>query len=298
MRLIAMLPCRNEDWILNLSARAALMWCDAIVILDHASTDATWSILGDLDWQFKDRLFWTKEKDPMWREMDHRQYMLAIARDLNATHLAIIDSDEILSGNLLGSIRTHIESMPRGWILQLPGYNLRGSLDRYHANGIWGQRWFSTAFKDDACLGWSGDRFHQREPSGGIVRQSRPIMQGQGGIMHLWGASERRLRAKHALYKMTETLRWPAKSRAEINTLYNLAFIPSANREFDQNWRYAEVPTEWWEPYSDLRSSVKLGSIPWQEEMCRTLHMEHGAERFAGLDLFGVVATEVNAGVR
>jgi hypothetical protein len=303
MRLIGMMCCRNEDWVLELSARAALMWCDEIVILNHASTDQTEKIILKLIIEFGYRV-WAQRVEGDWKEMQHRQQLLESARwnkpmgSGNATHMAIIDADEVLTGNLLGSIRTHIESMPRGWILQLPGYNLRGSLDRYHANGIWGQRWFSTAFKDDACLGWSGDRFHQREPGGGIVRQSRPIMQGQGGIMHLWGASERRLRAKHALYKMTETLRWPAKSRAEINTLYNLAFIPSANREFDQNWRYAEVPAEWWEPYADLRSSVKLDSIPWQEEMCRTLHMEHGAERFSGLDLFGVVAAEVNAGVR
>lgn len=288
MRLVGMMPCRNEDWILGLSARAALMWCDALVILDHASTDETWSILGNLDADFKDRIFWLKEKDSTWREMEHRQLILNLARDLKATHMAIIDADEVLTGNLLPMIRAHVESMAPGWLLQLPGYNLRGGMDRFHANGIWGQRWFSTAFRDDPRLGWSGDRFHQREPSGAFMRQHRPIMQGQGGVMHLWGASERRLRAKHAAYKMIETLRWPTKSRVEINRIYNQAFFPSANTQFEQTWTYAEVPANWWEPYTELRSRVQLDAVPWQEEMCRQLHVEHGAERFAGLDLLGV----------
>jgi hypothetical protein len=297
MRLIGMLPCRNEDWVLGLSARAALMWCDALVILNHASTDGTWEIVRELNHEFPDRVFLGVNADPNWQEMEHRQGLLDAARHYGATHLAIIDADEILSGNLLNSIRTHIETMAPGWILQLPGYNLRGGLDRYHANGIWGQGWFSTAFGDDPRLNWSGDRFHQREPGGLAMRQHRPIMQGQGGIMHLWGASERRLRAKHAAYKMIETLRWPSKSKQDIDRLYNLAFVPSANMQFEQNWRYAEVPAEWWAPYSDLRTCVKLDSIPWQEEMCRTLHVEHGAERFSGLDLFGVTEP-IHAGAR
>jgi hypothetical protein len=288
MRLIGMMPCRNEDWCLALSARAALMWCDALVILNHASMDDTEPIIDELMVEFPGRVIAVIDRDPSWREMEHRQRILNTAREKGATHLAICDSDEVLSANLLGTIRVHIESMAPGWLLQLPGYNLRGGLDRYHANGIWGQRWFSTAFRDDARLGWSGDRFHQREPGGWPMRQHRPIMQGQGGIMHLWGASERRLRAKHAAYKMIEALRWPAKSHAEIDRLYNLAFVPSANMQFDQTWRYADVPENWWQPYSDLRSCVKLDAVPWQEEMCRRLHVEHGAERFAGLDLFGV----------
>lgn len=288
MRLIGLLPVRNEDWILDLSARAALMWCDALIVLLHACADRSEFIINELQEQFPGRLKFLVDDGGVWDEMNHRQSMLNAARSFGATHLAIIDADEVLTGNLLGSIRTHVEGMGPGRILQLPGYNLRGSLERYHANGIWGQRWFSTAFRDDPRLGWSGDRFHQREPGGALMQQARPIMQGSGGVMHLWGASDRRLTAKHALYKMTETLRWPSKSKKDIDRLYNLAFAASANMNFDQTWRYAETPADWWAPYSDMQSRVQLDAVPWQEEECRRLHAEHGPERFAGLDLFGV----------
>src|SRR4051812_45523687 len=116
--------------------------------------------------------------------------------------------------------------MVRTWdsvILQLPGYNLRHGTAFYHANGVWGNRWFSTAFQDDPRLGWAGDRFHHREPMGVKLQPYRPIQQGDGGVMHLWGASERRLTAKHALYKLSERLRWPEKPIAEIDRMYSLA---------------------------------------------------------------------------
>ena len=41
MKLICLMPARNEDWIIGLSARAALMWCDELIVMDHASTDRT-----------------------------------------------------------------------------------------------------------------------------------------------------------------------------------------------------------------------------------------------------------------
>jgi hypothetical protein len=289
MRLIGMMPCRNEDWVLSLSARAALRWCDALVILNHASTDRTADIISGLCKEFPGRIDSFSVSDGEWREMDQRQALLEFARRFEPTHLAIIDADEVLTGNLLGQIRVAVEALPRGSMLQLPGYNLRGGLDRYHANGIWGQRWFSVAYIDDPRLGWRGDRFHQREPGGAFaLRWMQRFAQGQGGVMHLWGASERRLRAKHAAYKMIETLRWPNKPKAQIEQLYSLAFVPAANRDFEQDWRYADVPAEWWQPYGALRSSVELEAAPWQEEMCRKLLAEHGAERFAGLDLLGV----------
>ncbi len=291
MKLVGLMPVRNEAWCLGLSARVALMWCDELVILDHASTDGTHGIITHLQDEYPGRVAVLLDTDPTWAEMVQRQWMLECARENGATHLAICDADEILTGNL-PQLMGCIQTMPRGHILQLPGYNLRDSLTRYHSNGIWGNRLFSVAFADDPRLGWSGDKFHHREPTGaGIMRGYQPISQGEGGIMHLWGVSERRLKAKHALYAMTERLRWPDKPIAEINRMYGWATKGEAgHRTFGtpDTWTYADVPASWWAPYQGLMQYLDVDAEPWQTDECIRLMKEHGPRAFEGLDLFGV----------
>jgi glycosyltransferase involved in cell wall biosynthesis len=289
MKLIGLMPARNEDWVLGISARVALMWCDSLVILDHASTDRTPQIIAELQAEYGSRVHAVQDTGTDWAEMTQRQGLLETARRENATHIAIVDADEILTANLVdGWIREAIAAMPWSNILQLPGYNLRGAADRYHLNGIWGDRWFSTAFMDHPRLHWAGDTFHHREPMGIPLRPAKLLNQGNGGVMHLWGASERRLKAKHALYKMTETLRWPNKRKPEIDRLYNLAFDPSEDRRFDQTWKFNAIPSTWWDAYAPLMKHLSVDSEPWQEAECQRLLALHGANRFAGLNLFGV----------
>ena len=48
MNLVAVMPLRNEAWIVGLSARVALKWCDGLVCLLHASTDGTADIIADV----------------------------------------------------------------------------------------------------------------------------------------------------------------------------------------------------------------------------------------------------------
>jgi hypothetical protein len=285
MKLVGIMPVRNEDWCLGLTLRAALQWCDDVCVYVHASSDCSAEIVHDVRWGHPTRCgtprgSWTSDFHEEWDEMKHRNTLLSHARVQGATHIAIIDADEILTRNLLGSIRTLAEGVQPGELLYLPGYNLRGGLSHYHADGVWGQRWFSVVFADNPKLSWTGDCFHHREPFGFEFRAVKPIPQHEGGIMHLWGVSERRLKAKHAFYKITERLRWPEKPISEIETTYNL-------------WKtirsLAKVPESWWEPYKDWMKYLDIDKEPWQEAECRRLVELHGLEMFDGLDLFGVV---------
>lgn len=311
MKLVGMMPVRNESWVLGLSLRVALLWCDEVVVLLHACTDRSEEIAVEVSREHPHRVWIFAQAKDSWKEMQHRQAMLELgrSREIAGTHFAIIDADEVLTGNLLSDspsghccVKGMLETMPAGSIMELPGYNLRNphavnpdmyvsAGHWYHSNGVWGNRWFSTAFADAPNLGWSGDCFHHREPGPRKLTSYRPIQQGQGGVMHLWGASERRLLAKHALYKVTERLRWPQKPRWIIDREYSLSVkgdpaIQSYGTP--QTWTYAPVPESWWTPYAHLMKYLDVDAERWQEAEVRRLVAEHGREKFAGLDLFGV----------
>jgi len=296
MKLIATIPVRNEAWVVGLSARVALMWCDEIVILNHASCDRTVDLLGELQREHSGRVHVVSVPEAAWSEMQHREYMLELARAKGATHIAIVDADEILTGNLLGTAMSAVSSPGRGQILQLPGYNMRSEIDRFHINGIWGQRWFSTAFKDDERLHWSaherrGEDHHQREPMGMQLMGYRPVAQGAGGVMHLWGVTERRLIARHAWYKIMEAIKYPAKPRGEIETMYSWAVRgrPGVRGDTPDAWTYQKAPESWWAPYAHLMRYLDLDAVPWQEAEAQRLYTANNPELFKGLDLFGVV---------
>ena len=103
--------------------------------------------------------------------------------------------------------------------------------------------------------------------------------QGGGGLLHLQFASSARLRAKQALYKMQEVLRWPGRQTPDqIDRMYD-------GTTLDVPRHTSPIPEAWWAGVA--RAHIDVGAEPWQSAEVRRLWAEHGPERFAGLDLYG-----------
>lgn len=296
MKLIATMPCRNEDWCIGLTARSALIWCDEVHVLLHSCTDNSFDIIREINHESGALLTYERLDDQQWHEMSHRQEMLMHARRRGATHVALIDADEVLTGNLLPDIRRIVEHHTmQDHILNLPWLAMARETGRYLSGpGLWGDRQQVTcAFRDQQAFHWSsGERggydFHQRPPMGGTRKFVCPVKPHDGGIMHLQFLSERRLRAKQALYQMTELLRWPGrKTPNELAAMYGPTVYQS-HPEF-KGVATSLVPDSWWSSYDAFPRLLESEIVePWQEAEVKRLIAEHGAARFSGLDLFGV----------
>lgn len=278
MKLIGILPVRNEDWIIGLSLRALLMWCDELVVLNHCSTDNTADILADLE-----RVHVITETDPVWHEMAQRQRLLEAARYHGATHVAIVDADEVLCGDLLPLIRGFAERLDPGSTMYGPMKMLHRGINEYrHDGSIWSDAVSSVLFHDAPECGWqsqNGYDHHHRQP----MHSRRGGTISVPALMHLQFAHWRRLRAKHALYKVTERIRWPEKPIKKIEKMYNLALD-------EQDLGTHPVPPAWWAPYRDLMKYLRIDQREeqWQERETRRLVKKHGCHTFKGLNLFGV----------
>lgn len=313
MKIIGLMAARNEEWVLGLAARAALMWLDDLVVLVHASTDRTIEIAVEVSREHPDRVAVLLESDPVWEEMRHRQRMLAEARERGATHICYIDTDEVLTGDLLTQhpnqgnnvIRSLFLSIPQNSLLQIPWLALRGYIGQVHTSGPWAQgQNASFGFVDDPRLHWTsegrgGYDFHHREPMGKPLVPWTPFGASgprRSGLMHLQFVSGRRLRAKQAFYKVQEVLRWPGREPDQIravNERYNLAvygaYQPAPGWDSRLDATMDGVPAErWWEPYKHLLKYFDPHMIPWQEAEVLKAIAAHGPQRFRGLDLFGI----------
>jgi hypothetical protein len=278
MKLIALMLARNEEWVIGQSLPAILRWCDGVVVLDHASTDRTATIAESFA---NVRLL--RETDPVWYEMRYRQRTLDAARDMGASHMAIIDADEMLTENLVPTIRGEIEKLTTREVLQVPWVCCWRSTRRQRKdNSVWSRARVPMAFCDTLDLHWAtrelggakGYDFHQRPP----INARNKVGDLEGGVLHLQHANWDRLRAKQVLYRMTELLRWPEFGVDAINRRYG----PTSNED---GMRLADIPPHWLPP--EL-ASVDVNAASWQLGEIHRLIFQHGRERFEGLDFLGL----------
>jgi hypothetical protein len=293
MRLIGIMLARNEDWVIGLSARAALMWCDELVVMLHCCRDATFATLTNvLTENDAGRVYVAFDRNPEWEEMRLREEMLSQARKHGATHIAIIDADEVLTGNALAEVRTMTEILPDGVCLQVPWFQLKGGVigishmaSAYMSSGMWAHQNSVVAFKDNPAFHWAsrdGYDFHHRQPMGLPFTSHHMYNDRAAGCMHLQFLSRRRLIAKQFLYQLMERKRWGYDTES-----IKKKYVPTVTES--DSAQLAACPESWWAPYSHLMQYLHIDREPWQEEECFRLIRENpGIE--AGLDDFGLLA--------
>ncbi len=281
-KIVAILPVRNEGWILSASLRALLMFVDEVVVSLHNCTDNSFEITREV-WKETGRVCSYPEDTQHWSEMAQRQKLLERARELGATHIVTVDADELLSGDLLPTIRQRIEALPLGVMLRLPLLNLRGCLNRVHNTGLWGSPDMNTsvAFRDEPGIHWAaqdGYQHHCREPKGRTWAIPQPTSR-MSGLLHLQFVSDRRLKAKQYLYQLQDKLRWPNRAMEP--------YVRTVREHFSAPGIGAPAPDSWWAPYAHLAHYMDINREPWQIGECARLIREHpGIEK--GLDNFGL----------
>lgn len=284
MKIVGVMLVRNEDWVIGASLRAALAWCDEVLVAMHACNDRTAAIVHEVVAQYgMDRMMGALfDGDSYWDEMTVRQQTLMMARFMKATHVAIIDGDEILTHNWLPRIRGAFEALKPKETLEVPMVAAWDDVDHHRVGDpTWSQSWLTLGFCDHEDLAWkpAGDGYqHHNRPPYGITKRTKFGQHGEGGVMHLQFANKRRLLAKHVLYRMVDHLRWPGRESVEqLNWKYDQALNPSGRLE--------EIPKDWW---GDWRKElVSVSGVPYQEAEIAKLLAANGRTAFAGLDLKG-----------
>lgn len=303
MNLIGLMLVRNSDWCIGLTLRAALLWCDSVVVLMHNCTDGTAEILmqviGETDEDrgelfdlpgsrlIQRRVIIRSDHSPDWQEMRLRQTMLEIGRGMGGTHFALVDDDELLTANLLPDIRRQVAVLLRGQVLFLPWLQVSpGPVAGVMTSGIWGNQNASVAFRDDPAFHWAaqdGYDHHHRNPMGLPFDPYSPFERRDGGLFHLQFASRRRLLAKQFLYQLIEMKRWPLRRSAAVVAAEYSRTVTEADSA-----AVAAYPLDWWAPVYNHLGNLDIDATPWQETECLRLLAENPGLA-EGLNDFGLL---------
>lgn len=148
MKIIVLMPIRNESWILDTSLRNLSQWADHIIVADQMSDDSSRNICME----FKKVLVINNEKKGHSNIV--RWMLLDKARELygNNNFLICIDADEMVGQG--GLTKKHIETYAPGQTFNLPWIQLWKSTDHYRTDGDWGALKKTCAFIDDGKMNY------------------------------------------------------------------------------------------------------------------------------------------------
>lgn len=117
MKVITLIPARNESWILHFCLSNASLFSDQIIILDDNSTDETSFIASQYP---KVSVVKFTEKETVVNMSKRRNILLSEARRQGGTHFVFLDADESLSQTFINHSKKTLENMKPGETLCLP----------------------------------------------------------------------------------------------------------------------------------------------------------------------------------
>jgi len=276
VKVIAMMPVRNEDWVIEHSLTCLSAFCDVILVGDRGSDDRT----RDICRRFPSAVVVDAPEASRIREQ--RWQLLDAARDYDGHNLLwATDADELLSPKparaFLAGAR---ERLSPGTAIECRYYHLWNAPDRFRDDvSHYGPQWKQVGFVDDRRADFdrsNATALHEpRVPAGADA----PLIQEESlHLLHLQWLIPQRNQLKQAWYRCRELL--DGRSAAAINGFYSVTLS-------DARVPTTKVSGEWVEAVtfpsadSDLISSWHLREIlDWFDQ--------RGIEFFEGLEIWQI----------
>lgn len=279
MKVIAMVPTRNEDWIIEHALASLSGFCDVVLIGDRQSDDRTREICRRFPKAvIVDAPLASRIREQRWQLLD-------AARGYDGHNLLwATDADELLSpASAAAFLARERDRLVAGTAVEVRYYHLWNRVDRYRDDlSYYAPQWKQVGFVDDRRSDFDrrdANALHEpRVPAPGDA----PTVQAPTlHLLHLQWVIPARNQMKQAWYRCREWLDG-GDSAAAINAHYATTFP-------DTRARTTAVPDEW---VRDLRmpdtSADQAGS--WHLRDILGWFDEFGVERFEPIEIWFIPA--------
>jgi glycosyltransferase involved in cell wall biosynthesis len=279
MKVIALLPVKNEAWILSAYLSSILPVVDEIVTVDDGSSDRTSALIeaagghvvparaGD-DW------------DGHWGAI--RDDLLRIGREHGGTHFVCLDADEALTAPARDHLREALRSLAPGEKLAMQWLALwKDPLAYRDDDSVWSDNVKEFAFADAEGYAFEGQwpHRHGRTPGPNDPRLWKRLPPNHAAVLHFQFVPWTRFQVKQAWYRCAELIRAP-NSAYEINRVY----APTLD---DGRARTRPVPRSWVAGV-DIPEGIRSLGATWHWDEILRWFDEHGIEFFEPLQIWHV----------
>ncbi len=264
--IVGVVATRNGSLLIEACLRGMAPYTDAIVVLDDVSQDNTVEIVEHLAQELPiariiKKTVWIRD------ERADKWMLLKAARELGATHVIMLDDDEILSANCATDnwLKKEIAAMKPGQIMTFPMVNLWDSTEWYRDDALcsphswkWGS--ITAVFCDDGACNY--DTNPAWGPSGSMHISRAPANRKRGDypdtikrfdityvLLHFKSVYLEDIRIKKAWYLMLEFLKLQEEKKntqadiKKLNDFYDKEF--AGMLATNDNIHCAPVPAAW-----------------------------------------------------
>jgi hypothetical protein len=279
MKIIAMMPVRNEAWILPHSLACLSAFCDVILVSDQDSEDESREICRRFP-----RVVLLESSQRLVCEQA-RWLLLDAARGYEGCNLLwCTDADELMSPTLaVRFIESQRGDLEPGTVVECLYYHLWSRPDRYRSEGgNYAPYWKEIALLDDRRMDYSRARrlpLHEhRVPIEGAAARVRAE---NLPVLHLQWLLAERNQMKQAWYRCRELLDGE-KAAVAINAFYSVTLPDAAVRT-------ADVPPAWVAGLT--MPDLSIDRVPsWQERDIRGWFDAHSPALFEPLEIWHIPA--------
>ena len=277
MKVIALLPVRNEAWVLPHSLACLSGFCDVILISDRDSDDDLRAICG----RFPKAVVLEPRPDSRIREQ--RWQLLDAARQYDGPNLLwATDADELLSpASATALFERERDRLVPGTAIECRYLHLWNDASRYrNDHSHYAPQWKQVGFIDDRRSDF--DRSEHRtlhEPRLPAAPDAPVVRSDAVTILHLQWLIPERNQLKQAWYRCREWLDG-TRGAAAINAFYSVT-LPAARVPL------APVQPEWAADITFPNPSADLTSS-WHQRDLFGWFDKHGIEHFEPLEIWHI----------
>ena len=278
MQVIALLPVKNEAWVLEHTLSCLSAFCDVVLVNDQRSEDRS----REIGRQFP-KVVWIESSESQICEQARWQLWDA-ARQYDGTNLLwCTDADELVSPRLARQfVEQQKARLMAGTVIDCLYCHFWNSPARYRTGlGSYAPYWKPVAIVDDRRVEYDRSRalplHEERVPIG---PDSPRVRADDVPVLHLQWLLPNRSQMRQAWYRCREWMQ-DASGAAALNHFYS-ATLPA--------WyvRTAPVPHDWLEGVT-LPDTAIDAAPAWQETDILGWFNQRGVEFFEPLEIWHVV---------
>ena len=268
MKVIALMPVKNEEWILDYTLTCLKNFVDEVVVLRNGSTDSTPDILSKHNVTVIDK--------PFDGFGSLRKELLRVGREHGGTHFVFLDADEAFTADLQEDFRDLLRGMLPGQRILLRWLAMWKSPFVFRDDeSVWSNNFKDFVFCDDGISDFDETWIHEPRTPGENKPSNTVKIEQYGGVLHYQFVPWERFQAKLRWYRYLELARNP-DSAPEIIATYRIT-------EDDPSARVSPIKSSWIHGYS-VPCGIENTEPGWFLTEIKKMDERFGKDYFSVLD--------------